>query len=120
MSRPRAPALGWPALAVLPCLAACAEPAEVVPVSARVAGSALSVALSDGRGCTLPLPPDRRLEIAPPADCRPVGGLRVHPAPAPGEPVVLIQFDGEGQLQNDGAPLWVWVGIAGRTWLFAG
>jgi hypothetical protein len=101
-------------------LLACAEADPVVPRAARVAGSELDISLSDGRSCTLTLPGDRNAELEAPPACRPVSWVRVHAAPAPGEPVVLFQFDGEGRLDNDGPGLWVWVAYGRGTWLFSG
>jgi hypothetical protein len=101
-------------------LAACAPAEPAAPVAARLSGTDLIITLANGRDCRLTLPETRSAELEAGAACRPVRSVRVHAAPGEGEPVVLFQFAAEFRLQNDGPPLWVWVGTERGTYLFSG
>ena len=109
-----------PILPVLLLVAACSSAAQVQPVAARIAGSELTVTLSDERSCRFALPAGGLAESLPVTGCRGLESVAVHRHDPAETTVILRMFDGEGPLPNDGAPRSVWVGTDRGTWRFQG
>jgi hypothetical protein len=108
-------------LTIAAVLAACAGVEPAVPRAALVSGGVLEITLSGGQVCRLPLPAQAPpISFHPVPDCPALGSVTVYTFEPGGRDDVLMMFQGEGPLPNDGPPLSVWIGTDRGTWRFRG